>query len=56
VDGRVLEGAFEPAFLAERPIRFGGTLGGDGAGGDGRYSEQEEEGIKVALRGFGYIE
>jgi len=55
VDGRVLEEAFELGFLAEHPLLRGAALG-DATRARSEYSEEEEEGIKAALRGLGYIE
>ena len=53
VDGRVLTAALEPA-VAERPVQVGEPLG-EGGGARGQYSEEEEESIRAALKGLGYI-
>ncbi len=55
LDGRVLEEAFEPAFLQAHPVHRGGALG-DTAGVVNEYTEEEEEGIRAALRELGYVE
>ncbi len=54
LDGTVLRDAFEPDFLARQPLLSGAEIGS--AGGASEYSEEEEEGIRAALRGLGYIE
>jgi predicted AlkP superfamily phosphohydrolase/phosphomutase len=55
LDGRVLEEAFEPGFLRDNPVRRSAGLG-DQAADAGEYTPEEEEGIRAALRGLGYIE
>jgi predicted AlkP superfamily phosphohydrolase/phosphomutase len=57
MDGRVLEEALEPSFLAQWPVVYGGPLGEraarDESGSD--YSGEDEEGIRKALEGLGYL-
>src|SRR5581483_4628064 len=56
MEGRVLDEAFEPGFLAEHPIRRGAALDTAGETHAHEYSEEEEEGSAAALRHLGYIE
>jgi predicted AlkP superfamily phosphohydrolase/phosphomutase len=57
MDGRVLSEALAPALLSSRPIEYRDSLdrGTDGERG-GYLDQDEEEQIREALRGFGYIE
>jgi predicted AlkP superfamily phosphohydrolase/phosphomutase len=55
MDGRVLEAAFEPTFL-QREALVAGDRGAESRGAPVEYSAEEEEGIRAALRGLGYIE
>lgn len=54
MDGRVLEGAFEPQFLGMNPIRQGPPL--DAADVAHEYTPEEEAGIAAALRSLGYVD
>jgi predicted AlkP superfamily phosphohydrolase/phosphomutase len=57
MDGQVLTQALDPTLLDSRPIRREDRGGRDGQGaGEGYLDEEEEEQIKGALRGLGYIE
>jgi len=57
MDGQVLTQALDPALLDSRPIRREDRVGRDEQGaGEGYLDEEEEEQIKGALRGLGYIE
>jgi predicted AlkP superfamily phosphohydrolase/phosphomutase len=57
MDGRVLEEALEPGVLAHRPVVHGEPLGDvqEGAATGEVYSDEDEEGIRKALEGLGYI-
>jgi predicted AlkP superfamily phosphohydrolase/phosphomutase len=55
MDGRVLEEAFEAGFLLASPVQRGAAVGAVESG-RGEYSQDEEAGIREALRGLGYIE
>jgi len=57
MDGRVLEEALEPDYLAQHPVVYGEPLG---VGREERpagevYSDEDEMGIRRALEGLGYI-
>jgi predicted AlkP superfamily phosphohydrolase/phosphomutase len=54
VDGHILRGAFESSFLNKTEERVGEPTGV--ARPRSEYSEEEEEGIRTALRGMGYID
>ena len=57
MDGRVLEEALEPDYLAQHPVAYGEPLGdvqGSRPAGE-VYSAEDEEGIRKALEGLGYI-
>lgn len=56
VDGKVLREAFEPDFMASHPVRTGGGMGETLTATGSSYGKEEEEGIRSALRGFGYVE
>jgi arylsulfatase A-like enzyme len=57
MDGQVLTQALDPALLGRRPIRREERGGGDAKAEHGSYLDaKEEEEIKDALRGLGYIE
>jgi predicted AlkP superfamily phosphohydrolase/phosphomutase len=57
MDGRVLEQALAPGLLERNPIVFGDPLGGaQGAAAAGdAYADGDEEGIRKALEGLGYL-
>ena len=57
MDGRVLAEALEPDLLARQPVVYGEPLGdGPGEAAVGQaYSGEDEEGIRKALEGLGYI-
>lgn len=56
-EGTVLLEAFEPAYLAEHPVRTQGALAGGSISGEAGFgSEQEEEGVRLSLRALGYVE
>jgi len=57
MDGRVLEEALEPGVLAHHPVVHGKPLGDvrEGAATGEVYSDEDEEGIRKALEGLGYI-
>ena len=57
MDGQVLTEALDPDLLARQPIRRVDRVASDEQGQYGGYlDEDEEEEIREALRGFGYIE
>ena len=53
MDGRVLDGLLDPAWLAERPVRFSDDDESIAAGGD--LEREDEEEIEDRLRGLGYL-
>ena len=55
MDGRVLQDLFEPAFIAQNPVRAGGSA--DSEGGQGaQYSAEEAAIVEERLKALGYIE
>jgi len=56
VDGKVIEAAFEPEFLAANPIRVAKSAGGGKRGQGDIYSEDDESKLIDSLRGLGYID
>ncbi|MDH4208093.1 MAG: alkaline phosphatase family protein [Anaerolineae bacterium] len=57
MDGRVLSEALSPSLLSSRPLEYRDPLDSSTDGEKGGYLDQdEEEQIREALRGFGYIE
>jgi predicted AlkP superfamily phosphohydrolase/phosphomutase len=56
MDGRVLEEAFRPEFLAQHPIKAGAASGTSGGGRDGGYTEEESAKVEERLQALGYIE
>jgi hypothetical protein len=55
MDGRVLEGAFEEAFLKAHPPTFVPASLWQGDGGDGVYTGEEAAMVKERLRELGYM-
>jgi predicted AlkP superfamily phosphohydrolase/phosphomutase len=55
MDGRVLEGAFEPGYLADRSIRYTETSHLVTDRGQDVYSEEEMEVISRRLKDLGYL-
>jgi hypothetical protein len=57
MDGKVLEDAISPEYLAEHPIR---TIEPDDSAGEGtgesEYTEEEAKQVEERLRSLGYIE
>jgi hypothetical protein len=54
-DGRVLQDLFEPAFIAQNPVRAAGSA--DSEGGQGaQYSAEESAIVEERLKALGYIE
>jgi predicted AlkP superfamily phosphohydrolase/phosphomutase len=57
MDGRVLEEALEPDLLAQQPPVTGDPLGQPASAAEALdvYSEDDEEGVRKALEGLGYL-
>jgi predicted AlkP superfamily phosphohydrolase/phosphomutase len=55
MDGRVLEGVFDPRYLEKNPVRY--TDAGSDSEGDrpGAMTDEESEEIRERLRGWGYL-
>jgi len=57
MDGRLLEEALEPAHLLHHPLVYGEPLadGRESQPGSDVYSDEDEDGIRKALEGLGYL-
>jgi len=57
LDGRVLTEALAPAFLQEHPVVrvTSEDVQSAPAGGDGAYSDEDDEAVRARLRGMGYV-
>ena len=57
MDGRLLQEALEPAHLLHHPMIYGEPLsdGGEARPGADAYSDEDEDGIRKALEGLGYL-
>ena len=56
MDGQVLEGLFEPEFLAAHPIRAGAASGTSEAGRESGYTDEESAKVEERLQALGYLE
>ena len=56
MDGKVLEGAFQPDFLAAHPVRAGAASGTTGTDRPSGYTEEESAKVEERLQALGYLE
>jgi len=56
MDGRVLEEAFHPEFLAQHPVKAGEASGTSEGARQGGYTEEESAKVEERLQALGYIE
>jgi predicted AlkP superfamily phosphohydrolase/phosphomutase len=55
LDGTVLESAFSPSALEQRPISYTTAISSSGRQESSPYSKEEEAAIEESLRGLGYL-
>jgi predicted AlkP superfamily phosphohydrolase/phosphomutase len=56
MDGRVLEQAFLPQFLAQHPVKAGAALGTSAGDRTSGYTEEESAKVEERLQALGYLE
>lgn len=56
MDGRVLEQAFRPEFLAQHPVQAGAAVGTSTGDRSSGYSEEESAKVEERLQALGYLE
>lgn len=56
MDGHVLNEAFQPAFLAQHPVRSGDASGTSGMDRPSGYTDEESAKVEERLQALGYVE